>query len=293
MKSVKRSFIIFALLIFAFSCSDNEKGKVYDGRLDTDIIRISARSAGTIERITVVEGQQVQKGQLLAQIDTLKAHIQLLRQQAQLQEIAANRRVLEAQIKQARAQLDFSKRTLEKTRNMVARGAATDQKLDELQTQVQVQQARLQGLLSNVKLLQAKKSQIEAAIALTRVNIKDGQLVSPINGVVLNKIKVQSEWAAPGMPVLELADLSRLEATIYVSLLDLDDIKLEQKVELSIDGSDKTFEGRIKWISSEAEFTPKTILTEETRNSLVYAVKIDVPNPDHKLKIGMPVQVRL
>ena len=291
MKTVIYAFAIFVVLL---SCSEQDgKNHVYDGRLDTEVIRLSARSAGTVEKLTVDEGMPVRKGQLLVQIDTIRAHLQLQRQKAQLAELAANRRMLQTQITQAKAQLDFGKRTLEKTKKMTAKGAATEQKLDELQTQVRVQQARLTGLMKNMDLIAAKKEQIEAAMKLTRESMRDAALRAPLDGLVLNKLLSEGEWAAPGMPVLELADLSRLEATIYVSLLALDNIKPGQEAEVSIDGSDSVFSGKVKWISSVAEFTPKTILTQETRNSLVYAVKINVPNPDYKLKIGMPVMVRL
>jgi len=291
---MKPIFSILALLFLfvLFSCSqENEKANEYEGRLDTDIIRISAQTPGLMLKINVSEGDAVQKGQMLALVDTQKINILLKQQKAQEKEILANEHALQAQILQAQLQLNFSRRTLSKTEKIAANGAATEQKLDELKTQSAVQQARLAGLENKRKGLDAKRQQLQEAMNLTRLNQKHSSIISPINGIVINKLLSVGEWAAPGLPVLELADLSRLEATVYLPLTDLNRIKIGQQAKIHIDGSRKIFNGRVKWVASQAEFTPKTILTKETRTSLVYSVKIDVPNPDGILKIGMPVQV--
>ena len=126
---------------------------------------------------------------------------------------------------------------------------------------------------------------------MTQISLGEAKIISPINSVVLNRFLDKDELAAPGRTLLELADLSNMKITIYVSTEELSRVKIGDKVKVKVDGVDKMLEGTVYWIANESEFTPKTILTEETRTTLVYAVKVSVPNPDGVLKIGMPVDV--
>lgn len=289
-----KKLFICSLLSFFIACSNgDEKNLYFDGRLETDIIKISSKSSGDLDSIFVDEGDAVKKGQSLAVIDTDRLQIQKRQQKAQLLEINANFAGLDAQRKQFSSQLALNEELISKTKDLLDKGASTSQKLDELTTQHDVLSAQLEALKAQKKALQNKKEQLIAGIELTDLNIKDSRLFSPVDATILNRYFNESELVNPGMPVFELANLNHLDAIIYVSLKRLTNVKLGQKVEVLVDGIDESFEGMIQWIASESEFTPKTILTEETRTSLVYAVKIRVDNSDGRLKIGMPVQVRI
>ncbi len=283
--------IVSAASIIAGCSSANNGKNIYNGRLDTDIIRLSAQTAGNIDSLKIEEGDPVFKGQLLVKINTDKAEAQMRRQNAQLDELNVNLLTLNAQIKQVKTQLNFAVKTLKKTEKMLIEGAATEQRRDELATQVSVYQAQLEALKSNYQIIASKKAQLAAAMELTEISINDAKIKSPINGIVINKFQYENELVSPGRVVLEVADLSSMEATIYVPLTDLSKIKIGQPVQILADGAEQPFEGKVKWIASESEFTPKTILTKETRTTLVYAVKIAVPNKEGILKIGMPVDV--
>lgn len=287
-----RIVVSFAMALLLVACSGNNGDNVvYNGRLESDIIRISAEVGGKIDTISAQEGQSVDKGQLLAVINSDKIRVRLAQQEIQLEEVGIGLLSLKAQEKELNAQVKLTKTTLTKTQNMVASGAATDQKLDELETQLEVLLAKHDALQIQKKLLANKKEQLKSAIELTKISLKDAQLSSPLDGQVINRFVNLGELCAPGMALFEIADLSNLEASIYLPLDFLGEIKLGSAVEVSVDGQEETFKGSVKWISSESEFTPKTILTEETRTTLVYRVKVEVPNPDGVLKIGMPVDV--
>jgi len=285
-------FIILVMSLLVFSCSGNNTDTtIYNGRLESDIVRISAEAAGKIDSLFTEEGSAVNKGQILALINSDKITTRLKQHEIQLQEIIISTSALAAQLKELEAQLKFSDKTLLKTESMLTAGAATNQTHDELETQVNVLKAKKEGLTAQKNLLDNKAQQIKVARELTLLALKDTRIFSPLNGQVLNRFVNQGELSAPGMALFEIADLSNMEANIYVPSEMLSKIKLGNTVEVSVDGQDKAFEGSVKWISSESEFTPKTILTEETRTTLVYRVKISVPNPDGILKIGMPVDV--
>jgi len=280
---------VFSLLI---ACSEGDKKDLYfDGRLETDVIKISAKNSGDLDTLLVDEGESVKQRQLLAVVNTDRLRLQLKQQEAQLSEISANMASLDAQKNQISSQLKLNEDLLSKTKDLLQKGAATTQKRDELSTQHDVFAAQLEAIKAQKTALGNKREQLEAAIDLTNLNISDSRLLAPVDGIILNRYFNESELTNPGMPVFELANLTYLDATIYVSLKRLADIKLDQNVKVLVDGVKENLEGRVQWIASEAEFTPKTILTEETRTSLVYAVKVRVQNDQGKLKIGMPVQV--
>lgn len=284
------SFCIFILLFL--SCNNgNEKRIIYNGRVEANIISLSAQVGGILDIVRVDEGDAVRKDQLLFKINTDKVETQLKRQKAQIAELKANMAANDAQIKQVNSQLKLARQTLDKTKKLVNEGAATQQQQDELESKVEVLHAQKESLLTNRNMLKAKNEQLAAAIELTQISINDAEIVSPIDGIVLNRFLDQSELASPGRTLVELADLTSMEVTIYVSLSDLNKVKIGEEVDINVDGLENNLSGTVRWIASEAEFTPKTILTKETRTTLVYAVKIAVDNPDGVLKIGMPVDV--
>jgi HlyD family secretion protein len=181
-----------------------------------------------------------------------------------------NKEKLLVQLQQVQTDLNFNRDLLKKTEAMLLSGAATKQRRDELAAKVDI--------------LKAQKNGIE-------LQLSDAAVRSPIKGVVLNKYVNKGELVGPGSLIVDVADLTELKALIYLPLTELSAIKIGQPVKVYVDGLKEGRPGKIVWVSSEAEFTPKTILTKETRTTLVYAVKIKVPNKDGKLKIGMPIDV--
>jgi HlyD family secretion protein len=285
---------LIVTIIFIVSCGNSDGNKtIYNGRTESDIISISSQVLGTIDQVAIDEGDAVRKGELLFKINTDKTEAQLKSQQAQRLEIQANLAANKAQIRQVESQLKLAQETLQKTRKLVSEGAATQQQQDELDSKVEVLQAQKESLQTNTKMLDAKEKQLAAAMELTQISLDDARISAPIDGIILNRFVEQSELASPGRTLAELANLRKMKITIYISLSDLSKIKIGQNVNVKVDGQDKMMPGTIEWIASESEFTPKTILTKETRTTLVYAVKVAVDNPDGVLKIGMPVDVVL
>ena len=287
-----KKLILFIASLSLFACNNGEENlSTFNGRLDVDIIRISAKTSGEIDSLFIDEGQTVIKSQSLAVIETDRLKLQMEQQDAQLAELNANARALDAQAKQIKAQIKLNKDLLTKTTDLVKNGAATSQKLDDLTTQKEVLEAQLESVLANRAALDDKRKQIDAAIQITQLNLKDSHVTAPVNGTILNRYHNLKELVNPGMVLFDMADVSVMDATIYIPLSELNRVRLNQKVSVKVDGISNNLEGTVYWIASEAEFTPKTILTEETRTSLVYAVKIRINNTDGKLKIGMPVDV--
>ncbi len=284
-------FFIFSLFLLWGCQSSPRETYVYQGRVDADIIRVSAKSAGTLDSLFADEGMPVRKGELLAVINDQRVRARQKAQQAQWQEALANLRAQQAQKLQLQKQMDFTRATLEKTRRMISGGAATRQQADELETRIEVYQAQIAAAEARMQALKSRLKQLKATMAVTKLDLQDTRVTSPVNGVVLTRLHSASEMVAPGVPLFEVTNLSRVDVLCYVPLKKLPQIKIGRLVQIRADGVEKPLRGEVTFIADQSEFTPKTILTRETRTTLVYRVKIRVDNSGQLLKIGMPVDV--
>lgn len=135
----------------------------------------------------------------------------------------------------------------------------------------------------------ARVEQAKASLQLAETRLGYAKLSAPISGVVLSENVEPGEYVAPGTPVVTIGDLENVWLRAYINETDLGRVKVGQEVQITTDTyPGKVYDGRVSFIASEAEFTPKNVQTEKERVKLVYRVKVDIPNPHMELKPGMP-----
>lgn len=140
----------------------------------------------------------------------------------------------------------------------------------------------------------ARLEQAKEAIALAETRLGFATLASPLSGIALSENVEPGEFVSPGTPVITVGDLDNVWLRAFINETDLGRVKVGQRVEIRTDTyPGKTYDGRISFIASEAEFTPKNVQTEKERVKLVYRVKIDIPNPERELKPGMPADAEI
>jgi multidrug resistance efflux pump len=140
-----------------------------------------------------------------------------------------------------------------------------------------------------VAVAQAEVAKAEAALGVLEVQLEKLTLRSPTGGLVTGRMVQVGEMAVPGAKLLTVADLDKVTLTVYIPEDEIGRVKVGQTVEVSVDSfPGKVFEGRVSYIASEAEFTPKNVQTKKERVNMVFAVKVKVPNPEHELKPGVP-----
>jgi HlyD family secretion protein len=146
----------------------------------------------------------------------------------------------------------------------------------------------------DLKALNAQADQVRAALAIAADDLKESRLLAPFNGFITVKDVEQGEFVQAGSPVVTLAQLDRVWVKTYVPETQLGRVRLSQAVEVISDSyPGKIYQGRVTYISPEAEFTPKNVQTKEERIKLVYRIKVSLDNPNQELKAGMPVDVVL
>lgn len=176
---------------------------------------------------------------------------------------------------------------LEAARAGVARAEAALRQASAQELDIARNRQALQTLAAEGEALQARLAQVESRLA-------DCQVTAPMAGVVLKRTAEPGEIVAPGTPVMTLGDLSRPWVRGYVPEARLGQVKLGDRVEIRTDSyPDRVYEGKVVFISDQAEFTPKQIETREERVKLVYRIKVEVANPNQELKLNMPVDARI
>ena len=295
---MEKTFIGMLLLAGLCACSSEQN---YDatGTFEATEVTISAESTGKIISLSAEEGQTVQMGEILGEIDSTQYCLQRKQLRAQQNAILSSRPDVQKQLAATDEQIIKFKTELSRVENMLKDGAATRKQLDDVQAQLRIAEGQKEALLStltsNTSTINSNAAALGAQIDLLSDNIKKCQITSPINGTIISKYSQKGEFTAVGRPLFKVADLENMYVRAYFTSEQLSSIILGQEVKVIADyGADeqKEYTGKIVWIASKSEFTPKGIQTKDSRANLVYAVKVAVKN-DGLLKIGLSANIIL
>ncbi|MEN6454658.1 MAG: HlyD family efflux transporter periplasmic adaptor subunit [Prolixibacteraceae bacterium] len=287
-------YLLVPGLALLFSCSNNDGESDAFGNFETEETIISSETVGKLVHFPLELGDQVQAGDLLAVVDTTQLSLQIRQLDAQEQAVAAKRVNIRAQAEVLKAQIANLKITQDRIVRMFADKAATQQQLDDVNGQMRVLEKQLESNNAQNVSVDRELDVIGAQLNLAKDNLAKSFVRTLTPGTVLEKYVEPGEVVSPAKALVKLGDLSELDLRVYVSGAQLPEIKLGQEMEVLIDedeDNNRSMKGKVTWISSKAEFTPKIIQTKEERVKLVYAVKVTVKN-DGSLKIGMPGEVR-
>jgi HlyD family secretion protein len=285
--------LLLGVMVMA-SCSD-ETGSDAFGQFEADEVIISAEANGRLVDFDLEEGQRLEEGTEVGLIDTTQLHLQKEEQLASINSIQTNVHKLDAQKAVLQSQLETARKELNRLRSLQKENAATQQQIDSAEGRVNTLQKQIESMDVEKNSVAAEINRMQKKVAQINDQIDRATILNPLNGTVLNTFVEQHELVNQGKPLYRIANLDELILRVYISGAQLPHIRLGDRVEVLFDQSEtenQRTEGRISWIASEAEFTPAQIQTKEERVSQVYAVKVRVENPDGKLKIGMPGEVR-
>lgn len=285
--------IAIAILISSFTSCKKEaiKADAY-GNFEATEITVSSESNGKLIFFNIEEGQILKKGDLVAVIDTTQLHLKKEQLLASKSVVYSKSKSTLSNINVLLSQKNAALRAKTRIENLIRDNAATQKQLDDVNDKIAVIDAQIKRvktldkpILSNINTINPQINQINDQIAKSKI-------INPINGTVLTKYAEPNELTAFGRPLYKIADLKDMLFKGYISEKQLASIKIGDTVTIKIDGAngDKNYDGKVSWIASEAEFTPKIIQTKEERVNLVYAIKVRVKN-DKSIKIGMPAEM--
>ena len=290
-----------APLMFALvSCSGTDKGEISaSGTIETTEVTVSAKVGGEITKLFCDEGWNVKKGDTLALIDRADLDIQLKQALANAEATDAQHALAvkgsrEEDITQAEANLKNAEEDLNRTKELIKSNTVAQKQLDDAQTRYIVAQQTYEKLkrgsrTEEIQVARARRDQAVAQVESIRKKLRDSYIVAPTTGVVTQKAVEEGELVGPNASVFRITELKKVHLMIYVSEIELASVKLGQAAKVSVDAyPDRTFPGKVTFISPVAEFTPKNVQTKDDRTKLVFGVKIEIENPESILKPGMP-----
>ena len=253
---MKKIYVLAGVALMMTACGNNEKDYDATGTFEATETTVFAEQSGALLSFDVNEGDMMEAAREVGLIDTTQTWLKIQQMDATKAVYQSQKPDMERQIAATRQQLAKAKQDEQRYRELVADGAAPSKMLDDASSQVKV---------------------------------------TPTKGTVLEKYVERGEFVSVGKPLFKIADTESMHLRAYVTSAQLQHIKIGQQVKVFAnygDGQRKEYAGTISWISSRSEFTPKTILTDDERADLVYAVKVAIKN-DGFVKIGMYGEVKL
>ena len=323
---MKRITIMAGVLLLLVACGNKEKEYDATGTFEATEVTVSAKSTGELQRFEVTEGQEIDQNVVVGTIDAYQLKLQRQQLENTKEQLKANKKQLNAtrgatnskqldlekQVASIRQQIANAQRERQRYNELVNDGAVPRKQLDDINYQIKVLEKQLaatqeqirsnnaslkeqsQGITAQMEGIDAQQLTVESQKAQLDDQIANSDIKAPITGSVLEKYVERGEYVTIGKPLFKMADTQNMFIRAYVTSAQLKDIKVGQQVKVFADygnGQKKSYNGTVTWISSRSEFTPKTILTDDERADLVYAVKIAFKN-DGYVKIGMYGEVK-
>jgi HlyD family secretion protein len=307
--------MLSAVMILQIGCGNGNDNKKIEasGTIEATNVTVSSKATGQIQKLFFNEGDKVNAGDTLITIDHDILAIQLQQSEASVESAKAQLNLLvegarsedirqaDEALKQAKANYDYAALTKERNEKLFAANSITKQQWDDVVAKYDVANAQYSSAQANLKKIKnlARPEEVKQAKAnldrqiassnLLRKNIIDSYVIAPIGGFVVKKFVEAGESVTQLSSLVMISDLSYVDLVIYVSETELGKVKLGQEATVTVDTyKNKTFTGKVIYISPDAEFTPKNIQTKDERTKLVFAVKIHIHNPEFELKDGMP-----
>ena len=286
------------------------------GNVDVHQVELAFRVSGRISAVKVQEGDKVNAGQVLAELDPVpfqtdvdSAKADVAQAQAQLDKTRRGFRVEEvaqarANVAQRAADLENARVTLERQQQLVAAGLVTHQQIDDAQARVHMTDAALAAArgqltlelhgsrIEDIEVQEAMLASAQARLEKAQTALSDATLLAPSHGIISVRARELGAIVQAGQTVYTLTLNDPVWIRAYVAQPRLGRIKPGMSVKVTIDSMPgKQYDGTVGFISPEAEFTPKTVQTEQVRDDLVYRIRVIASDPDNVFRQGMPVTV--
>ena len=290
---MKKIIAMAGVALVLNACGRKERQYDATGVFEATETTVYAEQTGALLTFNVEEGDTVGRNREVGLIDSTQLWLKMKQAEAMKSVYQSQKPEQEKQIAVTRQQLAKAKQDQQRYKELVADGAAPAKMLDDANSQVEVLQRQLDAQLSSLRVntnaLDKQMDATDVQAEQLRDQIRKCHILVPAKGTVIEKYVERGEFVSAGKPLFKMADTENMFIRAYVTSAQLENIKTGQKATVFADygnGGKKEYEGRVTWISSRSEFTPKTILTDDERADLVYAVKVAIKG-DGYVKMGM------
>jgi HlyD family secretion protein len=298
MKNMKMNFLVILLLVFFLmifaNCSKTGDSKIKaPGIVDGDLITVKAAVTGTLQRPMIKEGEIVNRDQVLAQVDADKIENQLEELEINSREIDINGEKTSKKIKFLDSNIQYLRKQVQRFQRLKEKKSIPGEQLETMELKLLEAETSRFDLKKTLETFTVQKEKIQNKREYLQLLLEDHTLKSPVDGVVVEKFVSPGETVLPGTAIADILDTSSLYVEIFIEGKEIAGLTLNQKAVIQPDGIDKELTGAISYFGKKAEFSPKYIISEKERQSMLYRVKIKVEDTPGILKLGMPVTVVL
>lgn len=290
---MKKIIAMAGVALVLNACGDKEREYDATGVFEATETTVYAEQTGVLLTLNVEEGDTVGRNREVGLIDTTQLWLKMKQAEAMKSVYQSQKPEQEKQIAVTRQQLAKAKQDQQRYKELVADGATPAKMLDDANSKVEVLQRQLDAQLSSLRVntnaLDRQMAATDVQAEQLRDQLRKCHILIPAKGTVIEKYVERGEFVSVGKPLFKMADTENMFIRAYVTSAQLRNIKTGQEATVFADygnGGKKEYEGRVTWISNRSEFTPKTILTDDERADLVYAVKVAIKG-DGYVKIGM------
>lgn len=294
MKKTTLIGIGLAIGFLTSACHQNENESDAYGNFEATEYMISAENSGKILSLNIDEGDVFSQAEQVGVIDTTQLFLQREQLKAQKRAVASGIKNIVSRIAVYQEQIAILNKDKIRIDQMFTDGAATRKQVDDINGGVQIAEKQIKSVKTENAKVFAELESLDRKIDALNDLIQKSKITVPQASTVLEKYHEAYEMVNTGTPLFKLADLRTLDLRVYISGDQLSSVKIGQEVNVLIDKNkeeNQALKGKVIWISSQSEFTPKIIQTKKERVKLVYAIKVKVKN-DGRLKIGMPGEIR-
>lgn len=292
---IKKYLILFLGLVMFYGCNQTSSDIIrVAGVVDGDIITVKTMVNGKINTLNLKEGENISAGDILAEVDTKK----LLNSRAGLtigeKEIRVNRKKIEHNIKFLRSNRTYWSEQVTRFTRLRSSESVSGDDLKRAALKLEEVEAKLFEAEQSMSALDVKWENIQNQKQMIDLQLEDFVITSPVSGIILEKFVSGGETVFPGTAIADILDRDSLYIEAFLEEQELSLLQLGQKTKLYIDGrDDQIFTGIISYFGQKAEFSPKYIISEKERRSLLYRIKIRVEEDQEYFKLGMPLTIEI
>jgi HlyD family secretion protein len=289
---MKKTAVLFLIPLLFFSCRRSDLEIRAPGVVDGEIASIKTVAAGTVDRLLVREGQTVQQGDLIAELNRDKVRNGMEELDLGAREIANNETRAREKRQLLALNLGYWQKQVQRFERLKQSQSISGDQLEKSRLQLKDAQTSLFELDRSLEGLQIQKDRIANKRQALELAERDMLLRAPVSGIVLETFISQGETVFPGVPLADVLDLSSLFVDVFIEEKEIAALQLGQRARVIVDGLEgRSFSGQISAFGKKAEFSPKYIVAEKERQALLYQVKVHLDRDLDVFKVGMPVTV--
>ncbi len=291
----RKFLVLFFGLMFFVGCSRKSPEFITAaGVVDGDVITVKSPVAGKAKILSFKEGAGVTEDAVLMVVDSEKIENQIQGLDIQKREISVNRKRLERQVNLLKTTQEYWKDQVARFERLKQKESISGDQLEQARLKLEEVEASLFDAQQSLNSLSIQSANIHNQKEQLRLVLEDHNITSPVSGVVLERFVSEGETVFPGTPVADILDRASLFVETFLEEQELSLLELGQHADILVDGQEsRIFGGTIINFGQKAEFSPKYIISEKERRSLLYRIKIRLDGDLDVFKLGMPVTVRI